>query len=74
MGKSGPRPNQTKCISLERFSGELFKNATFIEFKPLCQKLRAFMSILPKPLTKYGHVTSPWLEISKIFIFCPILY
>ena len=29
----------------------------FIEFEPLCQKLWAFMSNLPKPLTKYGHVT-----------------
>ena len=35
----------------------LFKNVIFIEFGPLCQKLLAFMSILPKPLTKYGHVT-----------------
>ena len=29
----------------------------FIEFEPLCQKLWAFMSNLPKLLTKYGHVT-----------------
>ena len=29
----------------------------FIESEPLCQKLWAFMSNLPKPLTKYGHVT-----------------
>ena len=28
-----------------------------IEFEPMCQKLRAFMSNLPRPLTKYGHVT-----------------
>ena len=29
----------------------------FIEFEALCQKFWAFMSNLPKPLTKYGHVT-----------------
>ena len=29
----------------------------FIQFKPLCQKLRAFMSTSPKPLTKYGDFT-----------------
>ena len=28
----------------------------FIEFEPMCQKVWAFMSNLPKPLTKYGHV------------------
>ena len=33
-----------------------------------------FMSYLPKPLTKYCHVTLPWLQISKIFIFRLILY
>ena len=35
------------------------QNAIFIEFEPLCKKLWTFMSILPKPLTKYGqcHVT-----------------
>ena len=27
--------------------------------------------VLPWPLTKYGHVTWPWLQISKIFIFFP---
>ena len=27
-----------------------------------------------KPLTKYGHVTWRWLQISKIFIFRLILY
>ena len=57
MGKCGPRRNQTKYVSLERFWLELFKNVIFIEFEPLCQKLWAFMSNLPKPLTKYGHVT-----------------
>ena len=36
--------------------------------------LWAFMSNLPKPLTKYGHVTWPWLQITKIFIFRLILY
>ena len=36
---------------------ELKQNVTFIEFEPLCQKLWAFLSNLPKPLTKYGHVT-----------------
>ena len=29
----------------------------FIGFEQLCQKLWAFMSNLPKPLTKYGLVT-----------------
>ena len=33
------------------------QKCNFIEFEPLCQKLWAFMSNLPKPLTKYGHVT-----------------
>ena len=33
------------------------QNVIFIEFEPLCQMLWAFMSNLPKPLTKYGHVT-----------------
>ena len=32
------------------------------------------MSNLPKPLTKYDHVTSLWLQILKIFIFRLILY
>ena len=32
------------------------------------------MSNLPEPLTKYGHVTWPWLQIPKIFIFRLILY
>ena len=32
------------------------------------------MSNLPKPLTKYGHVTLLWLQIPKIFIFRLILY
>ena len=32
------------------------------------------MSNLPKPLIKYGHVTSSWLPIPKIFIFRLILY
>ena len=32
------------------------------------------MSYLPKPLTKYCHVTLPWLQISKIYIFRLILY
>ena len=53
MGKCGPPRNQTKYMSFERFCGELFKNVIFIEFEPLCQKLWAFMSNLPKPLTKY---------------------
>ena len=43
------------------------KNITFIEFEPRCQKLWAFMS-------SFGHVTWPWLQISKIFIFHLILY
>ena len=33
------------------------QNVIFIEFEPLCQKVWAFVSNLPKPLTKYGHVT-----------------
>ena len=33
------------------------QNVTFIEFEQLCQKLWAFLSNLPKPLTKYGHFT-----------------
>ena len=33
-----------------------------------------FMSYLPKPLTEYCHVTLPWIQISKIFIFCLTLY
>ena len=47
MGKCGPLRNQTKYISFERFLRELFKNVTFTEFEPLCQKLWAFMSNLP---------------------------
>ena len=39
----------------------------FIEFEPLCQKLLAFMSKLPKPLTKYGLPTSN----SENFYFLP---
>ena len=35
----------------------LFKNVIFIEFEPLRQKLWTFMSNLPKPPTKYRHVT-----------------
>ena len=31
--------------------------------------LWAFVSNLPKPLTKYGYVMSSWLQIRKIFIF-----
>ena len=54
MGKCGLRRNQTKYKSFERFCGELFKNVIFIEFELLCQKLWAFMSNLPRPLTKYG--------------------
>ena len=30
--------------------------------------------VLSWPLTKYGHVTWPWLQILKIFIFRLILY
>ena len=33
------------------------QKCNFIEFKPLCQKLWAFMLNLPKSFTKYGHVT-----------------
>ena len=36
-GKCGPRRNQIKYISLERFWWEPFKNVIFIEFEPLCQ-------------------------------------
>ena len=39
------------------FDNSYSKKVIFIEFEPLCQKLWAFMSNLPKPLTKYGHVT-----------------
>ena len=49
--------NERQPISFESFSGDLFKNVIFIEFEPLCQKVSAFMSNLPKILTKYGHVT-----------------
>ena len=73
-GKWGRRQKQIKYKSLERVWWELFKNVTFIEFEPLCQKLWTFMSNLQKPLTKYDHVTWPWLQIPKIFIFCLILY
>ena len=68
IGKFGPRRNQTKYISLERFWWELFKNVTFVEFEPLFQKLWAFLSNLPKQLTKYGHVTWLWLQIQKFLI------
>ena len=56
------------------FDESYSKNGIFIEFEPLCQKLWAFLSNLPKPLTKYGHVTRLWLEIPKIVIFRLILY
>ena len=57
MGKCGPRRNQTKYTSLERFDESYSKMYFFLEFEPLFHKLWAFMSNLPKPLTKYGHVT-----------------
>ena len=33
------------------------QKCNFIEYQQLRQKLWAFMSNLPKPRTKYGHVT-----------------
>ena len=44
MGTCGHLHNQTKCVSFERIWWQLSKNLTFIEFKPFCQKLWAFMS------------------------------
>ena len=52
----------------------ILKNVIFIEFEPLCQKLWAFMSNSPEPLSKCGHVTWLWLQIPKIFNFLVILY
>ena len=74
MGKCGPPRKETKYITFERFWWELFQNVIFIEFEPLRQTLCAFMSSLPKPFTKYGHVTWSWLPIPKIFILRQILY
>ena len=44
MGKCGHQRNQTNYTSVERYWWELSKNVLFIEFKPPCQKLWAFLS------------------------------
>ena len=44
MEKCGPPRNQTNYISFKRYWWELSKNALFIEFESLCQKVWAFMS------------------------------
>ena len=72
-GKMRTSVEPNKIYIIGKFWWELFKNVIFIEFEPLCQKFWAFMSNLPKPHTKYGHVRWPWLQIPKIF-FRLILY
>ena len=53
--QTSSEPN--KIYIVRKVLRRAIQNVVFIEFEPLCQTLWAFMSNLPKPLTKYGHVT-----------------
>ena len=48
---------QNKIYIVGKGLRRAIQKCNFFEFEPLCQKLWAFMSNLPKPLIKYGHVT-----------------
>ena len=76
LAKFAPPRNQTRYISFERY-WRAIQNVLFIEFEPLCQTLRAFCQMLALfmiPLTKYGHVMWPKMQISKLFYFVVILH
>ena len=77
MANNGKMRTSTESHKMYIFCKVLMRaiqKCNFIEFEPLCQKLWAFMSNLPSPLTKYGHVMWLWRRIPKKFIFPQILY
>ena len=55
--KMGISVEPSKIYIIGKVLMRAIQKYNFIKFEPLYQKLWAFLSNLPKPLTIYGHAT-----------------
>ena len=69
-GKMRTSAEPKKIYIVRKVLMRAIQRCNFIEFEPLCQNLRAFMSNLPKPLTRYGHDVT-LVSNSENFYFLP---
>ena len=67
-GKIRTSTKPDKLYIIQKIFKRAIQNVLFIEFEPLCQ----ILAFLLCPITKYGHVTWPKLQISKIDDFALI--